>query len=475
MVVMTSQNPTAHWRTFRESGADEAFHHVVAGYFDLVYSAALRVVAGDTHLAQDVAQTVFTDLARQAPRLPAEFSLGGWLYRHTSFTAAKAVRTEQRRRARERKAMENPPSNEAADQAWQRIAPVLEEAMGRLRPVERDALVLRYFEGQPLRAVGAALDTSEEGARKRVDRALDRLRADFARRGLPVATAVLTHALNTQAVTTAPAGMAATVGAAALATAVTAGGAGGGLTLISKLIMLTKTQLTAGALLAVLTSAVLLEYRRSAALQAEQAALAAQLGTPPPPATAAPGGKAAATPPILTTAEQRELLRLRSEVGALRREIPAATNTVARERAARQKAATDPVAAAVLARETAIAKMNYSRQWGLAFILAADGLNGRVPTNFDEALPFLPPHDGPTNLTPAMFEIMYSGKLPTDRNPSQTILLRERTAERDPVTGAWLRTYGFVDGHSEVHRAPDGNFSAWESTRLAPVDSPTNP
>ena len=64
-------------------------------HLDYVYSAALRVVNGDTPLAQDVTQTVFIDLARQAGSLPRDVVVAGWLHRHTCYTAAKAVRTER--------------------------------------------------------------------------------------------------------------------------------------------------------------------------------------------------------------------------------------------------------------------------------------------------------------------------------------------------------------------------------------------
>src|SRR5262245_41529124 len=83
---------------------EQAFDELVKRHVDLVYSTALRQV-GDAHTAQDVAQTVFTDLARKASALPRDVVLGGWLYRHTCFTAAKALRTERRRQIREQEAV----------------------------------------------------------------------------------------------------------------------------------------------------------------------------------------------------------------------------------------------------------------------------------------------------------------------------------------------------------------------------------
>jgi DNA-directed RNA polymerase specialized sigma24 family protein len=59
----------------------------VARYINLIYSAAVRLVDGDQHRAQDVTQTVFADLARMARALSSEVMLGGWLHRHTCFVA----------------------------------------------------------------------------------------------------------------------------------------------------------------------------------------------------------------------------------------------------------------------------------------------------------------------------------------------------------------------------------------------------
>src|SRR5947209_8319321 len=63
---------------FAQNGSEAAFCDLVKRYTDLVYSAAFRLVDGDTLLAQDITQTVFVDLALMARKLSSEVMLGGW-------------------------------------------------------------------------------------------------------------------------------------------------------------------------------------------------------------------------------------------------------------------------------------------------------------------------------------------------------------------------------------------------------------
>jgi len=210
-------------RSYTEERAEQAFGELVARHIDLVYSAALRVVGGDRHLAQDVTQTVFADLARKARNLPREVVLAGWLYRHTCFTAANAVRTERRRQIREKTAMEMNALHDTTEPNWEQIAPVLDEAMNQLSASERDAVVLRFLKRQDLRAVGSALGVGEDAAQKRVSRAVEKLRTFLRRRGVSLTATALGTTLATEAVVAAPAGLAVSVAAASLAGAAAIG------------------------------------------------------------------------------------------------------------------------------------------------------------------------------------------------------------------------------------------------------------
>ena len=219
---MTTDEQLLH--AYARDRSESAFGELVTRHLDCVYSAALRVVNGDTPLAQDVTQTVFIDLARKAGRLPRGVALAGWLHRHTCYVAATAVRTERRRQSREHTAMEMRALDDKTRPEWEQVAPYLDESLNELNPADRDALVLRFLRQQDFRAVGEALGISEDAARKRVDRALEKLHVLLKHRGATLSVAALGTALATEAVTAAPVGFAGSVAAIALASAAAGGG-----------------------------------------------------------------------------------------------------------------------------------------------------------------------------------------------------------------------------------------------------------
>src|SRR5207253_1940413 len=77
--------------------------------------------------------------------------------------------------------------------------PLLEEAMSHLGQTDRDAVVLRFMEERSLQEVGQALGLTEEAARKRVHRAVEKLRSIFSRRGIAASSGLLMAALSASA------------------------------------------------------------------------------------------------------------------------------------------------------------------------------------------------------------------------------------------------------------------------------------
>ena len=197
--------------------SDRAFRDLVERHAGLVYQTALRRSGGDHALARDAAQIVFTDLAQKAGSLPPDTVLAGWLHRHTGFVTSKLIRTEQRRRQREHRAAMETSLSQSDDKAlWHRMAPVLDEALGRLFAADRDALVLRYLEGRDLREVGGLTGLSENSARMRVSRALEKLRRVLQCQGITSTTLALGTALGLASQAHAPAGLPQALATAAL-------------------------------------------------------------------------------------------------------------------------------------------------------------------------------------------------------------------------------------------------------------------
>jgi RNA polymerase sigma factor (sigma-70 family) len=201
-------------REFAASGSEGAFATLVRRYVNLVYAAALRRL-GNPQEAEEVAQAVFIILAQKAGSLRKETLLSGWLYQTAQLTAANYHRAALRRQRREQEAFMQFSEKSEPDVSSRRFGPLLEEAMARLNPKERDAVVLRFFENCTVREVAAALGLREDAAQKRVNRATDKLRDYFVRRGVQVSAAALLASIGSQAAQAAPAGLAAKIAATA--------------------------------------------------------------------------------------------------------------------------------------------------------------------------------------------------------------------------------------------------------------------
>jgi RNA polymerase sigma factor (sigma-70 family) len=252
---------------FVQRRSQPAFAELVGRYVDLVYSAAVRQVNGDTHLARDVAQSVFIGLSRQAGDLRSRDSLVGWLYTSVHHAAANAVRTERRRQLREQKAfaMQQIEQEENHRPDWERLRPVLDAAMLELDEADREAVLRRFFSGESFVTIGAALELSHEAARKRVDRALDRLHGLLARRGVRSSASALGLTIAQHAVSAAPVGFGGAVTHAAFS------GAGGLLTAGGVFLMNKLTIGVTAAVIAALVALVVVERNSLARSETELA------------------------------------------------------------------------------------------------------------------------------------------------------------------------------------------------------------
>jgi RNA polymerase sigma factor (sigma-70 family) len=270
-------------RLYAEDHDEAAFAELVQRHVNLVYSVALRQVNGDSHLAADAVQLVFTDLARKAATLTGHRVLAGWLFTSARYAAAKLVRGEQRRHAREQEAQLMQTLNEddsTAQLDWQRVRPVLDQVIGELGESDREAILLRFFEGRDYASIGAKLHLADNTVRMRVERALDKLRALLERRGVRSTTAALGAALANQAVMAAPVGLAATVtgvalaGGAAVAGGAALAGAAGGAAAGATFMTVTKLQIGLASAIAIAgATGFVVQAETNAKLRDEVAAL----------------------------------------------------------------------------------------------------------------------------------------------------------------------------------------------------------
>ncbi|MDQ8202241.1 sigma-70 family RNA polymerase sigma factor [Pelagicoccus sp. SDUM812003] len=198
-------------RRYREDGSRDAFAEIVNRHIDLVYSVASRQLGEFAHLAGDVCQLVFLNLARKAQHLKPQVVLSGWLYRSVLLAAKDARRKEIRRRQRERTAMFQEEAIERPHENWEQARPLIDAAICDLSQSDQAAIALRFFDEKSHAEIGQRLGISEDAARMRVKRALEKLHHHLARKGIKSSGAALGLVIAGQASMAAPSGLSAAI------------------------------------------------------------------------------------------------------------------------------------------------------------------------------------------------------------------------------------------------------------------------
>ena len=420
---------------YAETSSEPAFRELTSHYVDLVHSAALRLVNGDLHRAQDVTQTVFADLARLARSLSSDVMLGGWLHRHTCFVASKTMRAERRRVARERQAVEMNAIEDHSAANLALVAPVLDEAINQLNAEDRTAILLRFFEQQDFQSVGAALGSNEEAARKRVDRALGKLESHLKHRGVALSAVTLGSTLTASAVTAAPVGLSVSISTIAIA-----GTAGSGVTTLTILKIMSMIKLKVGIIAAVVAAGVsipwVMQHNTHTKLNAANEALQQQTdqGGQLSAENASPAEQAIQSSDVVATSNvpSLEVLRLRGEVGRLRREAAEARNQAA------QKAS--------VALNTPVTQETVQTRYQNAQKLARDGNAAEALKEFlwcyDEGMPRVSGYAG-VRMSFLLNSIAELGK----KHPDALVALRER---RDQALQRMLNSESDADAAQDL-------------------------
>jgi len=459
-------------RRFAKTNSEDAFAELVERHANLVYSAALRQVNGDEHLAKDVAQMVFADLARKASSLSRRESLTGWLYTSTHFAAVKIVRGENRRRDREIKSMREPIQETGPDPDWEKLRTTLDAAMHELKETDREAVLLRYFENRQFAEVGAKLGLNENAARMRVERALEKLRDIFTKRGVTTATA-LASVISANAIQIAPANLAATLTTASMASA------GTGTFTLLKIMTATKLKLAFSAIVvAGAVTAFMVQHQAQEKLRVENESLRQQVAQWQTDNDSLSNRLAAVGDPKSLSDEQfNELLKLRGEVGMLRNQVieigklREENRQISRELAdATQTLQSLPSPEQALFNKKRVQAVNDAKMVGLAMRIWAGDNNDQYPTNFEDMTNEL---GGVTNVMhfKEAFEFVNAGV--ANEHYPQMLMLREITPLQAP-DGKWERAYGFADGSVQTITSNDGNFDDWEKQQQQNNPPPPN-
>jgi RNA polymerase sigma factor (sigma-70 family) len=239
--------------------SEAAFEEYVQRHLGFVYATALRATYGDVHAAADICQQVFVKVARESGRLATHEAPMGWLYVSTRNAARTFMRSEHTRRKHEQ-AFGDLNDSAASDAHWETLRPFLDEAVDELSPVDREAVLLRFFENHPFAEIGSRLALSENAARMRVERAVDKLHGILSARGIVSTAAALGLTISAHAGATVPGGLAMSVAYAAHAAAGQAAVSAGVLTFMTT----SKTFTTVLAAMAILGFTVCIHQWNSA-------------------------------------------------------------------------------------------------------------------------------------------------------------------------------------------------------------------
>ncbi len=175
-------------------GEEQAFETLVEKYFRMVYTVAARQT-GDSHLAEEIAQSVFLILSRKARGFSSRISVPGWLLRTTRFVSWDAIKMRRRREQKERKFAMNLEEPVEIRPEPSGMEGLLDEAIRSLAPDEQAGIFARFFDGKNFQEIAQMFAITEHAARKRTSRCLAKLQNFMQKRRTRVSLETLSSLL----------------------------------------------------------------------------------------------------------------------------------------------------------------------------------------------------------------------------------------------------------------------------------------
>lgn len=175
-------------------GDEQAFETLVEKYFRMVYAVAARQT-GDSHLAEEIAQSVFLILSRKARGFSSRISVPGWLLRTTRFVSWDAIKMRRRREQKERKFAMNLDEPVEIIPEPSGMEALLDEAIRSLAPDEQAGIFARFFDGKNFEEIAQMFAITEHAARKRTSRCLAKLQTFMQKRRTRVSLETLSGLL----------------------------------------------------------------------------------------------------------------------------------------------------------------------------------------------------------------------------------------------------------------------------------------
>ncbi len=468
---------------FVETRSDEAFRCLVERHFNVVWATAYRLT-GDHARAADVAQEVFTDLAKRAPRIGPKVVLHGWLYRAACFAAKNSNRREMRRFKHEREAQFwHEVKGQDVNPDDQQLIANLDDALSKLSERDRNVLLQRFFGKKRVQDIADDTGISRAAAQKQISRALDRLRTWYRQRGLSPSHSSLMAGLTLLGSQTAPSGLAAQVAAqtAAVAAATTPWWLS---TVESTLEFMTikKPFLVGSLALAGVSGPLVVQELRVRDLRAELASRNQQLEAlghvnQEHEAWKSAQNEASELEKLTQAAQERD--ELKTELDNLRQqgaEEKAKKLALISQLAAsvdEQQEALDKIEARRRFQQVSLTTMNVGKDLALPLLMFANSHDDRLPQSFEDIESEISDKleqedDGSMTYMGVPLDhwqfIWHEGKL-SDYNHHALAVLRER--ETRFFNDLYHRVYAFGDGHSEiVAKEKLSDFNEFEAQQL---------